>query len=320
MLQLIITYVEVAQEAQHVPLLLNAVLVDYPRCIPEARDAEVLRLIATVCSKLDQLQIGQAVPSMFHAVFECTLQMLVNNFSDYPDHRRAFYEMVEALVTHQFATVLHIAQQSGAYFKLIVDSIVWGFKHTDRVVSESAVRSLLALWKHMETGPADVAAAFHAAFLLTLVQDILFVLTDTMHKSSFKSHAHVLMILYRSVITGQVRVPLGGPDTSVDNVTVLRQFTTRLLSQMPTLTPAEVNAFVAALTNPALSEPQFVAMLRDFLVALKEFSSQDNSDLFVDEREASAEQQRNLLLSVPGMFPPQPHEMLFEKDDDDLSD
>ncbi len=112
---------------------------------------------------------------MFTAVFECTLQvtdagarrccrqrrscrehrhqMLVHNFSDYPDHRHAFYELLEvlvlvgvvcgsslliththtpsvlqALVTHQFVAVLLIAQQSGQHFKLIVDSIVWGLK------------------------------------------------------------------------------------------------------------------------------------------------------------------------------------------------
>ena len=40
-LTLIASYVEVAQEAQHVPPLMQAVLIDYPRCIPEARDSEV---------------------------------------------------------------------------------------------------------------------------------------------------------------------------------------------------------------------------------------------------------------------------------------
>ncbi len=66
--------------------------------------------------------------------------------------------------------------------------------------------------------------------------------------------------------------------------------------------------FVNALTDPASSPQQFTAMLRDFLVSLKEFSSQvatsvcwrragsvcsharrrrrqDNSDLFIEERE-----------------------------------
>jgi exportin-1 len=183
-LTLISSYVEVAQEAQHVPPLMQAVLIDYPRCIPEARDAEVLRLISTVCSKLGA-QITAAVPSMFGAVFECSLKMIAANYSDYHDVRVAFFDMLESLVTFQFPAVLSIAQQ-GAQFKLVVDSIVWGLKHSDRAVAEPAVRTLLVLWRHTEAGPAEFAAAFCKSYLLMLLQETLYVLTDTMHKSSFK--------------------------------------------------------------------------------------------------------------------------------------
>ena len=115
-LNLIRTYVEVSQEAQHVPPLLEAVLVDYPQSVPQARDAEVLHLIATVCARCGP-QITPAVPKMFQAVFECTLQMLVNNFTDFPDHRHRFYSMLEAIVSQQFAAVLVIARQSGKPFQ-----------------------------------------------------------------------------------------------------------------------------------------------------------------------------------------------------------
>ena len=160
-LVLISTYVDTSQDAQHVPQLMQAVLVDYPRCsfclfvcdiahcltcsrsIPEARDHEVLKLICTACSKLGNRffvffsvqvsnspssgpQITQAVPQMFNSVFQVTLNMLVKNFTDYPDHRQAFYAMLEAIVQHQYPALLMIAKQSQQHLKLVVDSIIYG--------------------------------------------------------------------------------------------------------------------------------------------------------------------------------------------------
>jgi len=297
---LIMTYVEVAQEAQHVPQLMSAVLIDYPRCIPEARDAEVLRLIATVCAKLGP-QISQAVPGMFSAVFECTLQMLVQNFSDYPDHRVAFYDMLEAIVTHQFPSVLTIAQQSGKHFQLIVDSIVWGIKHTASNVAESSVRTLLALLRNVENGPGEFASAFYKTYYTSILQDVFVVLTDSFHKSCFKSHVMLLMVMTKNL--AKVRVPLS-PDGSVSNIVYVKQFVANLLSRIPQLTPANITTFVNNLIDGNLNMQQYTGMIRDFLIALKEFSSDDNSELYADE--ADAEKQRNLqrLQAVPGMIGP----------------
>lgn len=56
-LKLIETYVEKADDLEMVrtnivPALLDAVLVDYHRNVPNARDAEVLKVMSTIISKL----------------------------------------------------------------------------------------------------------------------------------------------------------------------------------------------------------------------------------------------------------------------------
>ena len=61
------------------------------------------------------------------------------------------------------------------------------------------------------------------------------------------------------------------------------------------------------LFDPSKDLPAFKNLLRDFLVQLKQFSSGDNADLFLEEKEAqqaaeqAAEQKR--LTSVPGLLP-----------------
>lgn len=56
-LKLIDTYVQKADDVQmvnerFVPALLDAVLVDYSRILPDARDAEVLNVMSTIITKL----------------------------------------------------------------------------------------------------------------------------------------------------------------------------------------------------------------------------------------------------------------------------
>lgn len=48
----------------------------------------------------------------------------------------------------------------GEHQKLVVDSIVWGFKHTDRNISEMGLEILFDLLQHIARHP-DVAPGFY---------------------------------------------------------------------------------------------------------------------------------------------------------------
>ena len=57
--------------------------------------------------------------------------------------------------------------------------------------------------------------------------------------------------------------------------------------------------------------PAFKEHLRDFLVQIREFTGEDDSDLFLEEREqalkTAQEEKRTIAVAVPGML--NPHEM-----------
>lgn len=76
-----------------IPPVLDPILGDYQRNIPNARDPEVLVLFTTVIEKLKG-QILSGVPRIMEAVFECTLQMITVNFEDFPEHRIRFFEFI----------------------------------------------------------------------------------------------------------------------------------------------------------------------------------------------------------------------------------
>ena len=74
------------------------------------------------------------------------------------------------------------------------------------------------------------------------------------------------------------------------------------------MTKTQVIAFVVGLFDVNLNAEAFKQHLRDFMVSVKEFESEDNSDLFLEETEAKAAQTQRSLLeyrsSIPGLMKP----------------
>ena len=101
-LKLIEVYLERAEDLTSVtqnmiPPLLQAVLGDYKDvAVPEAREAEVLNVMAAVVTKLEARML-EHIPMVFEAVFEPTLAMITKNFEDFPEHRAGFYRLIRAI-------------------------------------------------------------------------------------------------------------------------------------------------------------------------------------------------------------------------------
>lgn len=71
---------------------------------------------------------------------------------------------------------------------------------------------------------------------------------------------------------------------------------------------AQVQQFVLNLAEYHSDINRFKLALRDFLIQLKEFSGDDNSELFLEEKEAEAQQkefeERENAARIPGMLKP----------------
>uniref|UniRef100_A0AAQ5XXR8 Exportin-1 n=1 Tax=Amphiprion ocellaris TaxID=80972 RepID=A0AAQ5XXR8_AMPOC len=128
-----------------VPPLLDAVLIDYQRNVPAAREPEVLSTMATIVNKLGG-HITSEIPQIFDAVFECTLNMINKNFEEYPEHRTHFFYLLQAVNSHCFPAFLAIPP---AQFKLVLDSIIWAFKHTMRNVADTGLTMHASILAYM---------------------------------------------------------------------------------------------------------------------------------------------------------------------------
>jgi len=300
-LNLINTFFQVchAVEVVHgfLPPLLPNVLEDYKVSVPDARDHEVLSLVATIVAKC-QHTITNEIPVMFNAVFECTLQMITSNFEDHPEIRLEFYGFLKEVTTHCFPALKAMGPDS---FKVVVHSIIWAFKHQMRNISEIGLEITLKLLEQINTDAPDVINSFYQTYFLHLLQDLFFILTDTFHKSGFKKQAQIMTTMFSMVEGGRVTAPLG-PDASVDNRTFMRHYVAELLSKsFPNLTQNDVQNFVLGMFQMKDFD-SFCNHLRDFLVQLKEFSEGDsNKDLYSAEDEANRSATGQRELAIPGL-------------------
>lgn len=290
-----------------IPPVLDPILGDYQRNIPNSRDPEVLTLFTTVVEKLKS-HILSDVPRIMDAVFECTLHMITVNFEDYPEHRIRFFEFIRAVNSHCFQALFNIPVE---HQKLVVDSVVWAMKHTERNISDTGLNILHELLQNVGKTP-NIAQGFYQQYLLALIQDVFAVMTDRLHKSGFKMHATLLRYMFHLVQKNQVTVPLFDlPNSPLGqtNPSFLRDHISNLLIQsFPNLTRSQVSKFVDGMFDLKMDLPTFKTHLRDFLIQLKEFSVEDNSGLYGEEREAQkrqqAEAQEAHRSAVPGLLKP----------------
>ncbi|CAA7265387.1 unnamed protein product [Cyclocybe aegerita] len=322
-LKLMETYVKKAEDleavnANFMPPLLDAILGDYNRNTPAARDAEVLNVMATIISRLGPLLTPQ-VPAILDAVFEPTLNMINQDFAEFPEHRVGFFKLLRAINLNCFPALLTIPPTQ---FKLFMDSIIWAIKHTMRDISDTGLNLCLEVVNNFATAadPA-VTSAFFQQYFLSIMQDIFFVLTDTDHKSGFKLQSVLLARMFQLVEMNVIQTPLFDPSTvtdpGVNNTTFLREYTANLLkTAFPHVPNSQVQVFVTALIENHNDINRFKLALRDFLIQLKEFSG-DNTELYLEEKELESQQkaeaERQAAMRIPGMLKPS---QLEDKDED----
>merc|ERR1719328_1003256 len=315
-LKLISCWVERSNDANMVlenfiPPLLDAVLLDYQRCtVPSAREPEVLSTMATTVNKLKGT-ITPQIPKIFDAVFECTLNMINKDFEEFPEHRTNFFLLLQAVNLYCFESFLSIPVTQ---FKLVLDSIIWAFKHTMRNVADTGLNILFQLLQNVSGNP-EAAQSFYQTYYTDILQHMFSVVTDTSHTAGLTMHATILAYMFALVETNKVTVSLN-PSTpqagNAGNIAFVQDFIANLLrTAFPHLTDNQIKITVTGLFNLDQDIPAFKEHLRDFLVQIREFTGEDDSDLFLEEREASLktaqDEKRKIQISVPGML--NPHEV-----------
>ncbi|BFZ54615.1 Karyopherin transporter [Savitreella phatthalungensis] len=313
-LKLVETYVSCADDLEAVdnnlvPPLFEAVLSDYQRNVPDARDAEVLNMVAVIVGRLGGLTT-ERVPAILEAVFECTLDMINKDFAEFPEHRAGFFKLLRAVNLNCFEALLRLP---AAQFKLVIDSLCWAFKHTMRDIADTGLNICLELINNIAAADTQISNAFYQSFFLPLLQDVFFVLTDSDHKAGFRLQSVILARMFGLVESKQIQAPLYDPsqvsNPHMSNEEYLREYVSKILhNAFPHLQPIQIEQFVRGLFVLHQDLNRFKLNLRDFLINIKEFAGPDDVELYQEEREneleAKQKAERERAMQVPGILKP----------------
>jgi len=163
-------------------------------------------------------------------VFECTLDMINKDFSDYPEHRVEFFKLLQIVNLRCFPALLRL---DGRQFKFVIDACMWASKHDNREVEGVGLQMCNELISNMAESDPSIADTFFQEFFTGILQDVFFVLTDADHKAGFKAQAQLLAKMFWLVDSGKLRGPIYKVDMApagTANRDFLRQYLGNLLA------------------------------------------------------------------------------------------
>lgn len=303
-LKLVETFIVSAKNTQvvaqsFIPPLLEATLGDYHMSVNEAKDPGVLSLLSVAINKLKEEMLPY-LPRIVESVLECTLPLITKNFEDFPEHRVNLFNLLRAINKHCFQSFFQI---SSGVFKLIIDSVLWAVKHQHTHIFETGLNILLEMLTNVSRiSDVNAQSSFYRSFFLSILHDVFYVLTDTMHKSAFDIEAAILFHLFGILQTGKVSVPVydtTGMQSLPSNQDYIKNDLANMLPKtFPNLTPQQVYNFITALFESSNNEEQFKVRLRDFLVQMKEYSEYFLQAELEKRKQAEERTKRE---SVPGL-------------------
>ena len=302
-LNLLCTYSKVCKVPQllienYLPAILNMIVAEFVGSIPELREAEVISLIADLTNHLgkDILPYMEIILGPF---LDSVLNMLVQDFTTFPEHRSSFFELLKAVTAHCFQALLQLPLQR---FKLAIDTVLWASKHNSTANAELGLLTLLQILNSV--GCADSAGYFYQNFYMYLLTEVLAITTDSAHLPNFKHHTNILRHLILLVEVGSLAVPLAEGITSPaeNKAFVVAQLTQVLSSNFTNMNKVQIEAFILGMFNRSNDHAEFKISLRDFLVTSKEIAV-DNFAFYADERDKELQEAQNKKAMVPGLIP-----------------
>ncbi|KAJ1940430.1 Karyopherin transporter, partial [Linderina pennispora] len=291
-----------------VPPLLEAVLADYAQNVPPARDAEVLKTMNTIVNELGSLMTDK-IPIIFDSLFESTMGMINQDFTEYPEHRLAIYQLLRTINQKCFNATLNLPPPQ---FRFMVMSVMWGFKHTLRDIADIGLTIALEMVNNFNISDRNISNVFFQTYFIELLNEVIVVLTDNDHKSSFRLQCMVLARMLHLIESNQVAAPLFDPSNpefaNMTNSLFVRQSLAGLLTTaFSNLTQRQIEVFVEGLFKFNDEFEKFRTHVRDFLIQTKEFAG-DVADLYLEETEreleAKRQEEKEKAKAIPGMIKP----------------
>ncbi|SBT56131.1 exportin-1, putative [Plasmodium ovale wallikeri] len=260
-------------------VLLETILVDYRDSNPHIKDAEVFSLLSTVFKKIENVTCP-ILPTVLNYVLLPTIDMIKNDFSSYPEHREKFYNFLDACVRHCFDYLFTLDSE---IFNTFIQSLLWAIKHEHPSVADHGLRITHQFLHNIIVKKKEYLEEFCKAFYYIILNEVFKTLTDSFHKSGFHYQTIILMNMLRLLEFEVINIP----EVEITKPHIIKHVQTFLTQSFDNLNQKQIETFSVDLFNFCVeSPPTFRTFVRDLLISLKEFSTNQDELYEADRQEA----------------------------------
>ena len=249
---------------QLVPSLLDAVLTDYQNCSDAYKEYSCLNVCSALIENLNE-KMDSFIPKMFGTLFQITLDMIRDSMDNHPDHRHAFFKFLHNVCRFNFNV---FEQMNKTQMQLVINCIMWAHEHIDHQITEFGTKTLNCFLKHIRrittnSNNGALITMFYRNFLFLILEKLVHVMTDTLHKSSFPAMCYTLKSICNDINSGcgQHLGALSAEDANHNNQQYVAQRLSAFIQQkFQHLTSEVTNKFVIGLfqlaDDKAMVSPQ----------------------------------------------------------------
>ncbi|CAD8069914.1 unnamed protein product [Paramecium sonneborni] len=246
-------------------------LEEYQQSIDEQKEPELLLTFKYMLEKF-LTPIEDLVPLILKGLFDATIRLISQDFNSYPDHRINFFEFLRSCVQYHLLGLFNMPQDQ---FKLMIDCIIWAFKHQVPNLQELGLDVLYYILQQVNSD-LIVANQFYSLYYLRLLKDILEILTDNLHASGFKHQSQILMTLFQIASNPQITTKLSNEQVGSNFEYISQYLITSLYGAFPNVTKQQTELHISRMFQNLNNAHNFRQELSDYLINLKQF--QENHD------------------------------------------
>lgn len=256
-----------------IPDLVQTIFSDYGSSDSRTRTPEVLNLLQVLFMKM-QDSIANYLNSILESFYMQTVEMIMADFEQNPTFRLPFYQLLKTLVDKYLPQLLAVPDG----FKIVVQTIQWGYQHPTHEVCETSLDTVDILLKSVQNTTQEMYQDFLNAFYLGFVHDMFMILTDTIHKFAFDKNVDILSKLLQ-INTYHLNA---------------QAITESIIELFPNREPEVIFSFIGELITKSNNKPMFKQDIKDFLVATRQFLPMD-PDLNKEETQRVENENREYL-------------------------
>ncbi|CAO3632166.1 unnamed protein product [Cunninghamella blakesleeana] len=251
-------------------------IMDDHRTLENESDPIVLELLTSILDHFGNLW-PTFLDSILQYVFEPTLKLITQNFTDYPDHRLGFYKLLNIINKRYLAELINLPDNQ---LSIIIDSILWGTKHTVNDISSIALQTCLEFINQVsQIDDEDISSALFQKFYLKIFTDTLTILVDPDCQNGFHYQSQILARLLELIKEGEIYTQIFDvnqvSDPLMSNTVFLQEYVKNLFNQSYPLFKDKTESLVLGMFEYCDDIVRFESDLKDFLVDIREVGDEE---------------------------------------------